>query len=1179
MTYSHSPLFLLMVCWFFAMLTVSPAADDVELTRTGAKILAADQRVNDDSGNALQEYPAIDKVYFGPMMIAWTDYRNGDADIYLQHYNRSGFRFLNRGNVRVNDDAAGARQSYVDVAMSETGHALVVWNDDRNGDLDIYGQRYYANGDRMGGNFRISDPVAGVQYMPVCATSYSGNSIVAWTDERNAGNGDIYMQRFAADGDPIGGNVLVYADTIGAQRGPEISFHPYQGSFIIAWLNRCEGVTHVVAQRFDADGQSLGAPIVVTDTQGSSLTIGRFCVATHTNSTFLFCWQAGSGSISDIYARIYNEDGTPQTPPFRVNDTADPRLHDDPKAAYTYHATRRAWLITYQSRQSGTLDVYSRTFYDDATPVAPAWRVNDEPADQSAPDVVMDQYEEFYVWHDTRNGARDIYLGWNVSSTIGALSSGYGFDRMVPLAWLPPYGFSGTMRYTITRRKEYDDPPVQVAVIDPSTRPFPNLMLDWIDTDVKNEENYYYTISGDAPGYEGTIGFMCRTSAVGYSMKAHWAEQAPEIDGILDKDEWHDAAKMNIALMYSWKPITVYLKNTHSTLYIALNDSNNHRIEAGDRFIINFDDDHNGKWDATAASDEGSFQISQTGATFIAAWGTYPDHLGASAPRAATGVLHAMGTAGGHMQYELAIDLTASPLNAHPGQTIGISFAVDDPGNFCPHIYGYTGSWPRHALWEAAETLGDLILAVPADTLTKSDWPMVNQCKERTSCAEATDLKPPFSDISEYPIVEADMVNLSFADGILYATTSSPGTIYAFRHSDGTKIWQAPIPNCMGDNACTAAVSEELVFFGAQGTQALYGYDRWNGASQWQKRLAFGPTNSPPLLDENRIYLMDDSLYCLIVDDASTRWSQEALFSPASKSHNLVIDQNNIYTYLNAQLRALNKLTGEQIWESDHVPLFMSCDDRNLYILNNTAVYALDKSDGSIRWQHENPATGFNTEFVQGMAIDDHFLCFTVFEDESHHSQLITLHKTTGVYHWHHNFDTTGVYMPTIANDVVYLVRWQFYQFGGADNSLWGFDVPTGNVVFLDDTETYIGQPIVADNTLFAPARGKIKTFRNLALAVTQTESVHPHRFALNQNYPNPFNPLTTIPFSLAEKSRVKITIYDMLGREVAVPADGEYQPGDHRIRYDAGHLPSGVYFYRIQVKGYDLIKKMVLLR
>jgi len=85
--------------------------------------------------------------------------------------------------------------------------------------------------------------------------------------------------------------------------------------------------------------------------------------------------------------------------------------------------------------------------------------------------------------------------------------------------------------------------------------------------------------------------------------------------------------------------------------------------------------------------------------------------------------------------------------------------------------------------------------------------------------------------------------------------------------------------------------------------------------------------------------------------------------------------------------------------------------------------------------------------------------------------------------------------------------------------------------------------------------------------------------FALKQNYPNPFNPSTTISYSLQKQSEVKISVYDLLGHEVAVLVDGVQTAGNHDVQFDGANLASGMYFYKLQTAGQVFTRKMTLIK
>jgi hypothetical protein len=85
--------------------------------------------------------------------------------------------------------------------------------------------------------------------------------------------------------------------------------------------------------------------------------------------------------------------------------------------------------------------------------------------------------------------------------------------------------------------------------------------------------------------------------------------------------------------------------------------------------------------------------------------------------------------------------------------------------------------------------------------------------------------------------------------------------------------------------------------------------------------------------------------------------------------------------------------------------------------------------------------------------------------------------------------------------------------------------------------------------------------------------------FKLYQNYPNPFNPTTEITFNLPEPGVVKLKVFDLLGREVAVLESGYFPAGNYKTTWDATGIANGVYIYRLQAGKYHESKKMLLLR
>ncbi|CAN5609455.1 hypothetical protein BH10BAC5_BH10BAC5_22370 [soil metagenome] len=85
--------------------------------------------------------------------------------------------------------------------------------------------------------------------------------------------------------------------------------------------------------------------------------------------------------------------------------------------------------------------------------------------------------------------------------------------------------------------------------------------------------------------------------------------------------------------------------------------------------------------------------------------------------------------------------------------------------------------------------------------------------------------------------------------------------------------------------------------------------------------------------------------------------------------------------------------------------------------------------------------------------------------------------------------------------------------------------------------------------------------------------------FSLNQNYPNPFNPATTIKFSIPENGFISLKIYDAAGKQIDELINDYKQAGVYEVSYSAASLSSGIYFYELNTKTYNEVKKMTLIK
>jgi uncharacterized delta-60 repeat protein len=137
-------------------------------------------------------------------------------------------------------------------------------------------------------------------------------------------------------------------------------------------------------------------------------------------------------------------------------------------------------------------------------------------------------------------------------------------------------------------------------------------------------------------------------------------------------------------------------------------------------------------------------------------------------------------------------------------------------------------------------------------------------------------------------------------------------------------------------------------------------------------------------------------------------------------------------------------------------------------------------------------------------------------------------------------------------------------------------------------TSTDIGTRVMMDNSgsLIVSGGTTINNKMNFCTikytavqGINITSAEIPNTYSLSQNYPNPFNPVTNINFSIPKNGSVRLAVYDITGREIALLVNEDLRAGAYKYDFDASLLSSGTYFYRMTAEGYSEVKKMILVK
>jgi hypothetical protein len=181
---------------------------------------------------------------------------------------------------------------------------------------------------------------------------------------------------------------------------------------------------------------------------------------------------------------------------------------------------------------------------------------------------------------------------------------------------------------------------------------------------------------------------------------------------------------------------------------------------------------------------------------------------------------------------------------------------------------------------------------------------------------------------------------------------------------------------------------------------------------------------------------------------------------------------------------------------------------------------------------------------------------------------------------------TPEISLPTLRNfyDQYRTTLWGPYGFADAFNlkaNWWDLDVigiDQGPIALM--IENYRTGSVWTRSMAAAEIqRGLSSAGFTPVVSVPEGNERIPLHFALEQNYPNPFNPATVIQVTIAERRLTNISVYDVLGRQVATLMNEVQGPGTYRVAFDASGLASGVYLCRLTSGPFVATRKMTVVR
>ena len=270
----------------------------------------AEKKINTLADSKDQSHPLIaltDNGLNATTTIIWQDDRNSDIDIYMQIFNSSGDKQASP-EIRVNSNSPldGTNQYNADIESDNNENIIIAWTDNRNGNLDIYAELFSSTTTSQWEKLLISEASNADQYSPSIAVDSLNNFYIAWTDERD-GDKNIYLQKFDTDGNSVWTNELKVNTDGGSsnQYSPSIAIDGSDNIYI-TWTDTRNIHMDIYAQKMSTTGVISWADDVRVniDITNSNQYNSQIIINPINNVPFV-TWQSDISGDKDIYVSSF----------------------------------------------------------------------------------------------------------------------------------------------------------------------------------------------------------------------------------------------------------------------------------------------------------------------------------------------------------------------------------------------------------------------------------------------------------------------------------------------------------------------------------------------------------------------------------------------------------------------------------------------------------------------------------------------------------------------------------------------------------------------------------------------------------------------------------------------------------------------------------------------------------
>lgn len=470
-------------------------------------------------------------------------------------------------------------------------------------------------------------------------------------------------------------------------------------------------------------------------------------------------------------------------------------------------------------------------------------------------------------------------------------------------------------------------------------------------------------------------------------------------------------------------------------------------------------------------------------------------------------------------------------------------------------------------------TLLILTLALPLSVFTqnqdhRTEWTMINGDSHRSSYTRMN-LEFPLQFKALLQMSDFYESGMSYKGRQLYVLGAGSGenTLVGFGLDSGfTTIWEYPFPGTSGPACFVPTISGNLILGSGQNSDMLYSFTRQTGEPAW-----FIPTGDmyrrSPIVDETRGFFGTDSVFAVSLLSGETLWTYPEVIPQVSPA----MSGDTIYIGNPSGVFALNKWTGDLIWENPNIPVHdlatISVDRERLYIGNTHDLAALHRHSGVSDWGVDLPGGFVLNGYPNGLCLADSHIVIRYTDQSMSTTNYAVIEKVSGntVAEW--DFPAVNEMGPTLINDVVVEIE---------GDSLFFLNWMTGKVHYAYNFGEFApaaDQIIAADGLLFIGGNGSVIVLEPMPLSSKSPEP------AVNgfKCTPNPFSSQFDVNIDLVRAADVRIHLSDARGAIAKEIFRGPLPSGKHQFSAEAGTLPTGNYAVSVVVDRQQVYSEVVV--